>query len=384
LSLIPPYLFGEIARLKAQAIAEGRDLVDLGIGDPDQPTPPSIVEKLSEFARDSSTHRYDESPAGPPEFLNQAATWFKARFGVEIDPKTEILEAIGSKEALAHMIWATIDAGDLALVPDPGYTVCKVNALLAGGEIYEFPLKAENGFLPELEKIPAEVAARARVIYLNYPNNPTGAVATRSFFERAVGWALETDTLIIHDCAYSEVCFDGYKAPSILEVPGAKEVAIEMHSLSKTFNMTGWRIGFAVGNSDAVKALATVKSNVDSKQFAAIALTGGWALENADNDDNLKLIARRRDVLVDGLNALGWKIEKPKATFYVWAPVPAGHTSVSLAKLLLEAGVLVIPGLGYGTHGDGFVRMSMTVSGDKNGERMQEAVNRIATLGIRF
>jgi LL-diaminopimelate aminotransferase len=384
LSLIPPYLFGEIARLKAQAIAEGRDLVDLGIGDPDQPTPKAIVAKLGEFAENSGTHRYDESPSGPPEFLNAAASWFKARFGVEIDPTNEILEVIGSKEALAHMIWATIDAGDVALVPDPAYTVCKVNTLLAGGEPYEFALKAENGFLPELDKIPADVVRRAKVIYLNYPNNPTGAVATREFFNYAVGWARETDTLIIHDCAYSEVCFDGYKAPSILEVAGAKDVAIEMHSLSKTFNMTGWRIGFAVGNPGAVNALKKLKSNVDSKQFAAIALTAGWALGNANNRENLALIERRRDVLVDGLGAIGWKIDKPKATFYVWAPVPGGHTSVSFSKLLLEAGVLVIPGLGYGQHGDGFVRMSLTVSGDKHGERIQEAVDRIGRLGLKF
>jgi LL-diaminopimelate aminotransferase len=347
LSLIPPYLFGEIARLKAQAIAEGRDLVDLGIGDPDQPTPKAIIAKLGEYAEDPSTHRYDESNAGREEFLQAGARWFKTRFGADIDPQTEMVEVIGSKEALAHIIWATIDAGDVALVPDPAYTVCKVNTLLAGGQPYEFSLTAENHFLPELDKIPADVVRKAKVIYLNYPNNPTGAVATREFFEYAVAWARETDTLIIHDCAYSEVCFDGYKAPSILEVPGAKDVAIEMHSLSKTFNMTGWRIGFAAGNPDAVKALNTIKSNVDSKQFAAIALTAGWALENINNDESLTLIKRRRDVLVDGLNRLGWNIEKPKATFYVWVPAPQGHNSVSFAKLLLEdAGVLRKAGRG--------------------------------------
>ncbi len=385
LSLIPPYLFSEIARLKAQAIAAGRDLVDLGIGDPDQPTPKAIVAKLGEFAEDVTTHKYDESAMGRAEFLKSGAKWFQKRFGVELDPATEMLEVIGSKEALAHMMWATIDVGDVALVPDPAYTVCKVNALLAGGEPYEFPLSAENGFLPELDKIPGDIVKRAKVIYLNYPNNPTGAIATREFFEYAVGWARETDTLIVHDCAYSEVCFDGYVAPSILEVPGAKDVAIEMHSMSKTFNMTGWRIGFAAGNPDAIKALATLKSNIDSKQFAAIALTAGWALENASNAENLALIKHRRDVLVDGLGTLGWKIDKPKATFYVWAPVPKGHTSITFSKLLLEeAGVLVIPGLGYGQHGDGFVRMSLTVTGDKHGERLQEAVSRIAKLGLEI
>ncbi len=383
LSLIPPYLFGEIARLKSQALAAGRDLVDLGIGDPDQPTPDAIIEKLGEYAEDPTTHRYDESANGRPEFLAAGARWFKTRFGVDLDPATEMVQVIGSKEGLAHMMWATIDPGDIALVPDPAYTVCKVNTLLAGGEPYEVPLTAENGFLPELDKIPAEIAQRAKIIYLNYPNNPTGAIATLEFFEKAVAWAKATDTLILHDCAYSEVCFDGYRAPSILEVPGAKDVAIEMHSMSKTFNMTGWRIGFAAGNPDAVKALNTIKSNVDSKQFAAVALTAGWALENVNNDESLAIIKKRRDVLVDGLNSLGWKLEKPKASFYIWVPVPQGHTSSTFSKLLLEeSGVLAIPGLGYGKHGDGFVRMSLTVSGDKDGERIQEAVDRIAKLGL--
>jgi LL-diaminopimelate aminotransferase len=383
LSLIPPYLFGEIARLKSEAIASGRDLVDLGIGDPDQPTPKQIIAKLGEFAEDPSTHCYDESPMGRAESLQASARWFKGRFGVELDPATEMLQVIGSKEGLAHMMWAVIDPGDIALVPDPAYTVCKVNTLLAGGEPYEFPLTAQNNFLPELEKIPADVVKKAKIIYLNYPNNPTGAVATREFFEYAVGWARETDTLILHDCAYSEVCFDGYKAPSILEVPGAKDVAIEIHSLSKTFNMTGWRIGFAAGNPDAISALRTMKANIDSKQFAAVALTGGWALENMNNDANLELIKKRRDILVDGLNKLGWNLAKPKATFYVWVPVPSGHTSTTFSKLLLEGGVLAIPGLGYGKHGDGYVRMSLTVNGDKNGERIQEAVDRIGKLGLK-
>jgi len=227
---------------------------------------------------------------------------------------------------------------------------------------------------------------KAKIIYLNYPNNPTGAVANLEFFKHAVDWARETDTLIIHDCAYSEVSFDGFNPPSILQIPGAKDVAIEMHSLSKTFNMTGWRIGFAVGNADAINALNKMKSNVDSKQFAAIALTGGWALNNACNGESLALIKRRRDILVDGLNSLGWKLDKPKASFYVWAPVPKGHTSVTFCKLLLEeTGILAIPGLGYGEYGDGFFRMSLTVNGDKNGERIEEAVARMkAKLHIEW
>jgi LL-diaminopimelate aminotransferase len=384
LSLIPPYLFGEIARLKRQAIAEGRDLIDLGIGDPDQPTPSDIISKLGEFAQDPSTHCYDESANGRAEFLAEAATWFKGRFGVDLDPNTELLELIGSKEGLAHVVWATIDQGDVALVPDPAYTVVKVNTLLAGGTPYEFPLLPENGFLPELENIPADVVRKAKIIYLNYPNNPTGAVATKEFFKKAVDWARETNVLIVHDCAYSEVNFDGYRAPSILEIDGAKDVAIEMHSLSKTFNMTGWRIAFAAGSPDAIQALSKLKSNIDSKQFAAVALTAGWALQHGSNQKSLELIKLRRDILVDGLNSLGWKLEKPKATFYVWAPVPPGYTSVSFSKALLEdANVLAIPGLGYGRHGDGFIRMSLTVNGDKSGERLTQAVDWIAK-GIRI
>ena len=349
LSLIPPYLFGEIAKLKAQAIAEGRDLIDLGIGDPDQPTPTNVIDQLYTFAKDPTTHRYDESNAGPKEFLADCVSWFQKRFGVSLDPSSEIIELIGSKEGLAHAAWAFIDPGDVALVPDPAYTVVKVNTLLAGGTPYEFPLLAENGFLPDLDAIPGDVVKKAKILYLNYPNNPTGAVATREFFQHAVDFARETGILIIHDCAYSEAGYDGYLAPSIMEIEGAKEVAIETHSLSKTFNMTGWRIGFAVGNPDALRALNTIKGNVDSKQFAAIALTAGWALHNAKNDDALSLLKRRRDVLVDGLNGLGWNLEKPKAAFYVWAPVPPGHTSATFSRDLLEkASVLAIPGLGYG------------------------------------
>ena len=378
LSLIPPYLFGEIARLKAQAIADGRDLIDLGIGDPDQPTPQNIIDQLSAFAHDPTTHRYDESNMGRSEFLQDVATWFQNRFGVTLDPANEILELIGSKEGLAHAPWAFIDPGDVALVPDPAYTVVKVNTLLAGGTPYEFPLLAENDFLPDLNAIPGDVVKKAKLIYLNYPNNPTGAVATREFFQQAVDFARETGILILHDCAYAEVGYDGYKAPSILEIEGAKEVAIETHSLSKTFNMTGWRIGFAVGSPDALRALNVIKGNVDSKQFAAIALTAGWALNHAKNDDSMHILKRRRDVLVAGLNRLGWKLEKPQASFYIWAPVPPGYTSATFSKALLEkADVLAIPGLGYGQHGDGYIRMSLTVGGDQNGELLEEAVRRI-------
>jgi len=377
LDLIPPYLFGEIARLKKQAIDAGRDLVDLGIGDPDQPTPASIVDKLHEYAQNPETHRYDESNAGDPSFLQAASQWFQKRFGVTLNPETELLLLIGSKEGLAHLCWAFVDAGDYTLVPDPNYTVPKVNTLLAGGTPYPMPLLAENKFLPDLTAIPTEIAAKSKVLFLNYPHNPTGATATPEFFADAVAFAKQYDLLICHDCAYSEVGYDGYHAPSILQTPGAMGVAIETHSLSKTLNMTGWRIGFAAGNADAIAALNKLKSNVDSKQFAAIDRAAGWALLNANNDATLALYKKRRDILVDGLNSLGWNLHKPEAAFYIWVPCPPGYTSMTFAKALLEAGVLAIPGLGYGDHGDGYVRMSLTLTGDTNGERVEEAVRRI-------
>ncbi len=378
LDLIPPYLFGEIARLKKDALAAGRDLIDLGIGDPDQPTPAVIVDKLYEFAKDPETHRYDESNAGDPSFLEAAAKWFHKRFGVTLDPVNELLLLIGSKEGLAHLCWAFVDPGDVTLVPDPNYTVPKVNTLLAGGTPYPMPLLAKNQFLPDLTAIPSDVARSAKLLFLNYPHNPTGATATPAFFAEAVAFAREYDILICHDCAYSEVGYDGYHAPSILQTPGAMDVAIETHSLSKTLNMTGWRIGFAAGNKDAIAALNRLKSNVDSKQFTAIDRAAGWALLNVTNDATLALYKIRRDILVDGLNSLGWHLPKPEAAFYIWVPCPPGYTSMTFAKVLLEdAGVLAIPGLGYGEHGDGYVRMSLTLTGDRHGERIAEAVERI-------
>lgn len=378
LDLIPPYLFGEIARLKKEAIAAGRDLIDLGIGDPDQPTPSVIVDRLYEEAKNPDTHRYDESNAGDPTFLEAASQWFGKRFGVTLDPATELLLLIGSKEGLAHLCWAYVDPGDYTLVPDPNYTVPKVNTLLAGGTPYAMPLLAENGFLPDLTAIPSDIARQSKVLFLNYPHNPTGATATPEFFAEAVAFAKEYDILICHDCAYSEVGYDGYHAPSILQTPGAMDVAIETHSLSKTLNMTGWRIGFAAGNKDAIATLNKLKSNVDSKQFAAVDRAAAWALLNVSNDATLNLYRTRRDILVDGLNSLGWNLTKPNAAFYIWVPCPPGYTSMTFAKTLLEdAGVLAIPGVGYGEYGDGYVRMSLTLTGDTNGERVAEAVERI-------
>jgi len=381
LGKIPPYLFGEIARAKAKAKAEGRDLIDFGIGDPDQPTPAPIIDALTRAAHDPETHRYDESDAGWPPFLASAARWYGRRFGVELDPASEVLLLIGSKEGLAHLAWAYIDPGDLSLVPDPAYTVYKMNTLLAGGDVHVMPLRAENGFLPRLEEIPAAVADRAKLLYLNYPNNPTGATASLEFFSQVVEFARRHDLIVCHDCAYSEVYFDGYRPPSFLQVPGAKEVGIEIHSVSKTFNMTGWRVGFAVGNPEVLRALNRLKSNIDSKQFPAVDMAAAYALDTWTEDrETLRLYQRRRDILVNGLNRLGWNVPPPQATFYVWVPVRSGYTSAEFAKLLLEqAGILVAPGNGYGEYGEGYVRMALTVSGDKNGERIEEAVDRLAT-----
>lgn len=378
LDKIPPYLFGEIARLKAKAIAEGRDLIDLGIGDPDQPTPQPVIDKLCEAAHNPETHRYDESEAGWPPFLESVSQWYKRRFGVDIDPKGEAMLLLGSKDGLAHLAWAMIDPGDLSLVPDPGYTVYKVNTLMAGGNVYAMPLLEENGFVPDLTAIPTDVAKRAKLMFLNYPNNPTGAIADLAFYNEVVRFARDFDIAVCSDLAYSEVTYDGYVAPSFMQADGAKNVAIEMHSLSKSFNMTGWRIGYAVGNSTLISALNKLKSNLDSRQFPAIDIAAAYALDSLTNRETLDLYARRRDILVDGLNSIGWKVKKPLATLYVWAKVPEGYSSADFAKLLLqEAGVLVIPGNGYGDYGEGYVRMSLTVSGDKQGERLAEAVERI-------
>jgi len=383
LDLIPPYLFQEITRLKERAVAEGRDLVDFGVGDPDQPTPEPIVARLCEAAADPATHRYDETQAGWPIFLEAVARWYRKRFAVEIDPKSEAMLLIGSKDGLAHFAWAVTDPGDIALVPDPAYTVYRANTLLAGGQPAAMPLLEKNGFLPDLSAIPSDIARKAKVMYLNYPNNPTGAVAGVDFFRDAVAFAKDHDIAVCHDCAYSEVYYEDFRPPSFLEAEGAKDVGIEVHSLSKSFNMTGWRIGMALGNPDLLRPLNKLKGNVDSKQFPAIAVAAAYALEHVDNSDTFALYRKRRDILVDGLNELGWNVRKPLASLYVWVRVPEGSTSAEFAKKLLQdAGVLVIPGTGYGEYGEGYIRMSLTVTGDKDGERVREGVRRIAAMKL--
>jgi len=376
----PPYPFAELARLKAEALRNGVDLVDLGIGDPDTPTPAHIVAAAQEAVADPATHQYDETGMGLPEFRRAIADWYRKRFGVALDPDTEVLRLIGSKEGLAHLYWAFVNPGDVTLVPDPGYPVYKTATLFAGGESYFMPLLAEHGYLPDLEAIPAAVAERAKIIMVCYPNMPTGAVAPPEFYARLVHWARRHQVLACVDMAYSELGFDGYWAPSLLQVPGGKEVGVEFHSLSKTYNMTGWRLGFAVGNAPALAALNKLKSNLDSGAFLAIQRAGVAALTGPqDCVERMRAsYQRRRDILVDGLRALGWQMEKPKASIYLWAPVPPGLTSAQLAEIMLkDAGILLTPGSVYGAHGEGFVRMSLTVQGGEAEAKLHEAVRRV-------
>jgi LL-diaminopimelate aminotransferase len=384
LDQIPPYLFSEISRIKNEAIASGADVIDLGIGDPDLPTPKAVIDALAKAAANPATHRYDETPLGWTSFIEAAAKWYKREFGFELDPSKEIVQLIGSKEGLAHLAWAYCDAGDYSIVPNPGYTVYKVNTLMAGGLVHETPLKEENGFLPVLADIPTDVAKKAKLFYVCYPHNPTGAVATKAFYEDLVKFCKEHDILLVNDMAYATVAYDGFRSPTVMQVEGGKDVAIEFHSLSKMFNMTGWRLGFALGNPDAVATLAKLKSNIDSKQFPAIAEAGAEALLNVNNNDTLAIFQKRRDYLCDGLNAIGWKVTKPQATFYVWSRVPRKDmTSAEFCKELLQrANIVAIPGNGYGSEGEGYVRMSLTLMGDKAGERFTEAVRRIKESGL--
>ncbi|MCC7229946.1 MAG: LL-diaminopimelate aminotransferase [Fimbriimonadaceae bacterium] len=384
LDMIPPYLFAEISRIKAEAIASGADIIDLGIGDPDLPTPQPVIDALCHSVQNPVTHRYDETARGWTSFLEAATDWYGREFGVDVDAATEVVQLIGSKEGLAHLAWAYIDPGDVAIVPNPGYTVYKVNSQMAGGEVYEAPLREANHYLPVLRDIPTEIAKRAKLFYVCYPNNPTGAIATKEFYADLVQYCREFDILLVNDMAYATVAYDGYKNPTVLQIEGAKDVSIEFHSLSKMYNMTGWRLGFALGNADAVNNLQRLKSNIDSKAFPAIAEAGAKALRNVDNKHTIDMYQRRRDLLCDGLNEIGWKVEKPKSAFYVWARVPrTDMTSAEFAGAILrEANIVMIPGNGYGTEGEGYVRMSLTLLGDTGGARFKEAVQRIKASGL--
>ena len=370
---LPPYLFAEIDRKVAEKRAEGADVISFGVGDPDRPTPPHIVAALKEAVEDASTHQYP-SYYGLPAFREAVARFYGRRFGVTLDPATQVQPLVGSKEGIFHLPVAFVDPGDVVLVPDPAYPVYEVGTLMAGGEVVFLPLSAENDFFPDFDAV--DVPANAKVLWLNYPSNPTAAVATTEQLARAVAFAAEHDLLIAYDNAYSELCYDGFSAPSILEVPGGMDRAIEFHSLSKTYNMTGWRIGWACGNPVAVEALGRVKTNVDSGIFNAIQRAGVAALDGPQEflDELRATYRRRRDRVVDTLLDVGVPVESPKGSVFVWAPVPDGHDSASFATLLLEeAGVVVPPGRGYGPSGEGFVRFSLTVPDD----RIEEGLERI-------
>ena len=378
LNKLPPYLFVEIDRAKKKAKEEGRDIIDLGVGDPDQPTPKFIINALHKASLNPKTHKY-ALDRGLPELRVAISTWYKKRFDVVLDPDTEILPLIGSKEGIAHIPLAFINPGDIGLVPEPSYPPYNSGVIFAGGESVRLPLLAKNAFLPDLKHLKHHVLDKAKLLFLNYPNNPTSSVCEKSFFKETVKFASRHNIIVCHDAAYSELSFDGLKIPSFLEVEGAKEVGVEFHSFSKIFNMTGWRLGFVSGNAKIIEALRKVKANIDSGVFNAIQIAGIEALQKIDKitKNNTRTYQRRRDVLVDGLNNIGWKVPKPKATFYVWAPVLKRHTSASLAKELLDkADLVATPGNGFGESGEGYVRMALTV----DEKRLKEAVERIKKI----
>jgi len=380
LKQLPPYLFAQIDRMKQEVKAKGVDIIDLGIGDPDQPTPEHIIEKLRQAGGDGENHRYP-SYEGMPAFREAVAQWYGKRFRVNLDPREEVVSLIGSKEGIAHIPLAFVNPGERVLVPSPGYPVYKTSTLFAGGIEEIMPLRRENGFLPDFSKIPQKALSEARLMFLNYPNNPTSAAAEPAFFEEAVALAKKHNIIICHDCAYSEIAFDGYRPASFLEVDGARDVCIEFHSLSKTYNMTGWRIGFAVGNRDIVAGLGKIKTNIDSGIFQAIQWAGVAALQGDQQcvERMRKIYQERRDVLAAGLKSAGLDFDLPRATFYVWVCVPRGYNSSEFTMHLLQkAGIVTTPGSGFGIEGEGYIRIALTV--DK--KRMQEAVERIKKVGF--
>lgn len=377
---LPPYLFVAIDRKKRAARAAGRDIIDFGIGDPDQPTHEYIIDRLRHAAAIPANHRYPHDQ-GSPAFRQAAATFLDRRYGVSVNPEGEVLALIGTKEGLGHLALALVNPGETVLVPEPGYPVYRSGTIFAGGRPWTMRLDPRRDWQPDFDSIPADVARGARLMYLNYPNNPTGAVASRALLERAVEFAHRHEIVLAYDAAYNEMCFDAADAaPSILEIPGAKDVAIELHSLSKTFNMTGWRMGFAAGNADVLACLSRIKSNLDSGQFTAIQEAGIAALEGYARPEVAEARARygmRARLLAAGLRELGFETPEPLATFYVWARVPAGYDSLSVVnKLLDEADVVCVPGTGFGAAGEGYVRFAVTVSI----ERTQAALARMRNL----
>jgi LL-diaminopimelate aminotransferase len=373
LERLPPYLFAELERKVRERKEAGIDVISLGIGDPDWPTPEPVVDALAQAARDPGTHQYP-SNRGRKELRDAFARFYERRFGVAVDPETEVMPALGAKECVFNLNLAFLDPDTIALAADPGYPVYTGGPLLAGAEAVLMPLLPELGFAPDLDAIGGDVAARARLLYLNYPNNPTGAVVPDGLFERAVEFAREHDLLIVHDASYTETTFDGYVAPSFLETPGAKDVGVEVFSLSKGWNMTGWRTAAVVGNAEAVNAYWHLKTNIDSGVFEAVQLAAAAALEAGPPEEMRAIYQRRRDLVCDALREIGVDVTPPKGTIYVWAPVPAGHTSASYCELVLEeSAVVVSPGGAYGPNGEGFFRISLTVPDD----RLAEAVERL-------
>lgn len=375
LNHMAPYLFATIDKKRDALKAQGIDVISLGIGDPDMPTPSHIVDAMAEAIRKPENHQYPDY-AGSLAYRSACAEWMKKRFDVDVDPKSEVLALIGSKEGLAHLHTAFVDPGDYVLAPSIGYPVYSGGATLQSAHTYFMPMKAENGFLADFDNIPKDILAKAKIMFLGYPNNPTGAIATDEYFDRAIDFCIEHDILLAHDNAYSEICFDGYVAPSILERPRAKQCCIEFFSLSKSYNMTGWRIAFACGNEQAIKALGTIKNNLDSGQFNAVQEAAIAAMSSSQSciEDMCALYQRRRDIVVEALQAIGLDCHAPKATIYIWTKVPQGYTSESFATQLLEqAHVIVTPGSGYGPDGEGFIRISLTTPDDL----LLEAVERI-------
>ena len=372
---LPPYLFAAIDKMKQAAIARGVDIINLGIGDPDLPTPAPIIDSLAQAAKNPRHHQYP-SYEGMLSFRTAVADWYQRRFGVKLDPANEVLTLIGSKEGIGHIHLAFVDPGDLVLVPSPGYPVYPVGTSFCGGVSHLMPLTKANGFLPDLAAIPKDAARKAKLMWLNSPNNPTSVVMTKEYFKRVVAFAQEHQIIICHDAAYSEIYYDGRRPPSFMEVDGAKDVGVEFHSLSKTYNMTGWRLGFAVGNSAVLSGLGKVKSNLDSGVFEAVQAAGITALGLPETvtDDIRRTYQDRRDTLIPGLKKLGLDLEAPPAAFYVWVAVPKGYTSASFTAHLLEkAGIVTTPGNGFGAPGEGYIRMTVCTSK----ERLAEAIDRM-------
>ncbi|MGH2492404.1 MAG: LL-diaminopimelate aminotransferase [Candidatus Limnocylindria bacterium] len=377
LGKLPPYLYVQIRKKVREAQERGVDVISLGVGDPDQPTPQHVIDALAKAAADPANHQYPTGEEkGMPAFRKAVAAWYGRRFGVTLDPDSEVLALIGSKEGNHHLALATLDPGDTAIVPDPGYPAYLSSAIFAGATVERVPLRRENGFVLDFDDISPDLARRTKVLWLSYPNNPTTAIAPLDFWQRAVDFCRRNEIVLVSDNPYSEISYDGVKIVSALQAEGAKECTVEFNSLSKPYNMTGWRVGMAVGNKDLIAAIDQVKENTDSGIFNAVQYAGIAALEGPQDivKKNIATYRRRRDAMVNALRDIGLELEAPKATFYIWAPIPAGTTSMDFAGRLLDlAGVVVTPGIGYGTQGEGFVRMSLSVPD----ARLDEAIARI-------